>query len=218
MTAVKLDDLRLIILNERESGKLSEIQPKTFEEAQEYLRSLYREVSGEARTLDCFLTDRAGAVLEEINSVRETLEEIVRLRTRKILKLALLQTESRFIDRAEIKRMLPSEKQMFEEISGAIERCRHEFMMEYPPVRRTVPGEEEIDDLQDEGVMDAEAVTVQAEGQGMSIVRILEDTGPFMGIDGRIYTLHREDVVSLPERNARVLCNRNIALNIRLSK
>jgi DNA replication factor GINS len=45
-------------------------------------------------------------------------------------------------------------------------------------------------------------------------VRILQEIDPFVGIDGRIYALRKEDVVTLPARNADVLVERNIALNI----
>jgi DNA replication factor GINS len=41
---------------------------------------------------------------------------------------------------------------------------------------------------------------------------------PFMGVDGRIYALRQEDLVTLPERNAEVLCERNIVLNINPGK
>jgi len=37
-------------------------------------------------------------------------------------------------------------------------------------------------------------------------------------VDGRIYTLSKGDIVTLPERNAAVLYERNIVLNINLCK
>ena len=49
-------------------------------------------------------------------------------------------------------------------------------------------------------------------------VRVLEDMESFMGIDGRIYTLSKGDIVTLPERNAAVLSERNIVLNMNLCK
>jgi DNA replication factor GINS len=50
------------------------------------------------------------------------------------------------------------------------------------------------------------------------LVRVLEDMESFMGIDGRIYTLSKGDIVTLPERNAAVLSERNIVLNMNLCK
>jgi len=39
-----------------------------------------------------------------------------------------------------------------------------------------------------------------------------------MGVDGRVYVLTQGDIVTLPENNAEVLCEHDIALNIRLNK
>jgi DNA replication factor GINS len=44
------------------------------------------------------------------------------------------------------------------------------------------------------------------------IVRILADIPTFIGLDGRNYKLSKEDVVALPEGNAKTLCNRNLAI------
>ena len=46
------------------------------------------------------------------------------------------------------------------------------------------------------------------------IVRILADIPTFVGLDGRNYKLSKEDVVELPEGNAKTLCNRNLAIKI----
>ena len=50
------------------------------------------------------------------------------------------------------------------------------------------------------------------------LVQVLENMDSFMGVDGRIYTLAKGDIVTLPERNAAVLSERNIVLNINLCK
>ena len=48
----------------------------------------------------------------------------------------------------------------------------------------------------------------------MVLVRVLSDMEPFMGVDGRVYSLKAEDVVTLPPKNAGVLIDRNIALDV----
>lgn len=45
-------------------------------------------------------------------------------------------------------------------------------------------------------------------------VRILADIPTFVGLDGRDYKLSKEDVLVLPEGNAKTLCNRNLAIKI----
>ena len=44
------------------------------------------------------------------------------------------------------------------------------------------------------------------------LVRVLEGMDTFMGVDGRIYGLAKGDIVTLPERNASVLSDRNLVI------
>lgn len=212
---MELEDLRLIVFNERESGKLSDLHQDIFSQGRKLLDGLYRE----ARSIDNFLTERGRNVLNESTSVEETMQEIVHLRSKKILKLAVNQTENHYVDREETKRMLPAERAMFEEISAAIERCRMELLA----VEQEGEAAEDAQEVEDAPPVPAPGSTLSPpaapeNGSGYVIVRILEDIDSFMGIDGRIYNLQKEDLITLPEKNADVLVERNIALNIRVSK
>jgi len=203
------------VFNERDSGKLSDIQQDIFVQGRKLLDGLYRE----ARSIDNFLTDRGRNVLNESMSVEETLQEIVHLRSRKILKLAVNQTENSYADRDEIKRMLPAERAMFEEITAAIDRCRQELLAVEASGEMTAQEEEAIEGPEMPAEQAPLPPTAAPEtGSGYAIVRILEDIDSFMGIDGRIYNLQKEDLITLPEKNAAVLMERDIALSIRISK
>jgi len=46
------------------------------------------------------------------------------------------------------------------------------------------------------------------------VVRIKRDIPEFVGVDGRVYKLKREDVVTLPEPNAKALINEGVAEEI----
>jgi len=118
------------------------------------------------------------------------------------------------VDREELKKMLPDEREMFDQISGAIERARCQMVTGTPVIRTTAEGEVTV-------VSDPCSAIPMAEPQqhpSFVVSRVLADMEPFMGVDGRIYHLLKEDIVTLPERNAGVLCERNIVLNINLSK
>ncbi len=212
---MELEDLRLIVFNERESGKLSDLQQDIFSQGRKLLDGLYRE----ARSIDNFLTDRGRNVLNESVSVEETLQEIVHIRSKKILKLAVNQTENSYVDRDEIKRMLPAERAMFEEISAAIERCRVELLSVESAweTAADLTEDEEVPATPEPASLPDQPAAPENES-GYALVRILEDIDSFMGIDGRIYNLQKEDLITLPEKNADVLKERNIALNIRISK
>ncbi|MCK4270112.1 MAG: DNA replication complex GINS family protein [Methanogenium sp.] len=212
---MEFEDLRIIVLDERESGKLSEIPPDIFEKAGGDLSQLCVQ----AQSIDNFLTNRASELLNEIDSMKETLQDIVFERFKKILKLAMNQTGAGNPDKAELKKMLPAEKEMFDQIISAIEICHNKLIdLDYVavsdeqlPVHVLEAGDLSLD------------TEVPPEGEGAAVsdyvlVHVLKDMEPFMGVDGRVYSLRNEDVVTLPKMNASVLYGRNIALNIRVGK
>ncbi|MDI6718395.1 MAG: hypothetical protein QMD46_02115 [Methanomicrobiales archaeon] len=204
---MRREDLFLVLMNERESEKLSEIQSDTFEHARTYLEELY----GQLRRLEDPLSDQARSVIEEINYIRDTIRFVFYRRTWKILTLSCKQVENYYQDKDEMRRMLSAEREMLEQVTAAILKCREcllESRLDLNGSEPEVPaavlpaakGREESED---------------APSLPYSLVRILSDVDPFMGMDGRIYHLGREDIATLPFKNADVLCGRNIALNIR---
>jgi DNA replication factor GINS len=123
--------------------------------------------------------------------------------------------------------MLPPEREMYEEILTSVRTCRSRLIepemegMSAPvvPVESAVS----VDYPAEEGSSGTKAVAESApaspeEPDGYEPVYISGDIDSFMGLDGRIYTLSKEDIVMLPEKNASVLYGRNIALNIRVGK
>lgn len=232
-----LDDLRIVVWNERESGKLSEIPAELFAAGRASLKELQDEIQ---RIGDPFSED--GAVLQDrYHSIEETLSTIVKLRLKKILKLAEAQIEGGYIDRDEFKVMLPQEHAMFDAVRREIAICRGVMLegktapaaaestpiapaetVEGPEPSGTDEEEEAFASLMDEAVQDGEPEPIapaptRAAGD---VALVLADEGipPFMGLDGRTYALEAGDLVTLPKGNADVLAERNIALNIRLIK
>jgi DNA replication factor GINS len=201
-----LDDLRIIILNERESGRLSEVPPTLYDEIGGHLASLQEQVYSCSDPL----SDHAQTLIEEVKAVREIVRDIFRIRSRKILSLALVQVEAETTDRDELKKMLPAEREMFDGIIRELEKGKQALSGQAPrgvPTGGTpAPG----------GIYGAAAVHEPAPPpeEALVLVRILSDMEPFMGVDGRVYHLKAEDVVTLPSKNAGVLIDRNIALDV----
>jgi DNA replication factor GINS len=203
---VPLDDLRIIILNERESGRLSEVPPTLYDEIRGHLASLHEQVYGESDPL----SDRAQTLIEELKAVREVVRDIFRIRSRKILSLAIVQVEAEATEREELKKMLPAEREMFDGIVRELAKGKAALSGQAP---RAAPGGEAQavgGNLELAGIPEP----ARQPGEAMVLVRVIADMEPFMGVDGRIYHLKAEDVVTLPSRNAGVLIDRNIALNI----
>ena len=203
---MELDELRIIALDERESGKLSRISPDVIEQAGIRLRTLYTQ----AQSIDNFLTERTGELLSEIDSFEGTLEAIVDERFKKILKLSFADIGERVADKEELQKLLPEEREMFEKIRTAIRTCRAELITTgRRPEEAVVPVSS--DRMERGKSVDGES----APGGGeYTLIRVLGDIDSFMGVDGQVYTLRREDVVTIPQQNADVLFERNIALNI----
>ena len=203
---MELDELRIIALDERESGKLSRISPDVIEQAGGRLRTLYEQ----AQSIDNFLTERTGELLSEIDSFEGTLEAIVDERFKKILKLSFADIGERVADKEELNKLLPEEREMFEKIRTAIRTCRAELIVtgrrpeEAPVLVSSVSEARSESAVGEGGAGDAE----------YTLIRVLDDIDSFMGVDGQVYTLRREDVVTIPQQNAEVLFERNIALNI----
>ncbi|MDD1672790.1 MAG: hypothetical protein LUP99_00060 [Methanomicrobiales archaeon] len=194
------DNLRNIILNERESARLSEISADTYDDARAYLADLLERVY-EAEDP---LSDDSRTLIEEIHSLRETIRELFQIRCQKILGLAGTRLEAP-TDREEIKKMIPAEREMYEAILSALEACKYSLTEEGQ--RSIIPVKISQDE---EG-----PGTLFSDDSDRMIVRMLADIDSFLGVDGRIYNLKKEDVVALPRRNAEVLCEHNIALNIK---
>ena len=87
-----LDDLRIIVLNERETGRLSEVPPNLHDKIRSRVASLQEQVYGSA---DPF-SDKAQTLIEEVKAVLEIMNDIFRIRSRKILSLALVRLRESF--------------------------------------------------------------------------------------------------------------------------
>ncbi len=153
-----------------------------------------------------------------------------------------MHAEGNYYDREEVKRMIPAEREMFEQITAGIEQSQRILLQNQPHasiiaaglIRKhpAAPVAVKDEDDESEPLSDADE-TVAPDTQALpsavpkvpepishpcALVRVLEDMESFMGVDGRIYTLSKGDIVTLPERNAAVLTERNIVLNINLCK
>jgi DNA replication factor GINS len=251
-----LEDLRGILLGERDSGTLVQIPHDLYQTTALLVKTLQQEVI----VMDDPFSDEARILIEKVASIRTTAEELFHLRSEKIVSLAQSQADGSYIEREELRMLIPAELEMFNRIVDGIRACRI-ALIEWKaigrspvPVRVEIP--ERISDLplptgtepifhadgaaivsatdqeNSESVAASELVTEsperayeQEEGWTPSddeddepfaytLVRVLADMEPFMGVDGRTYEISTGDILTLPGRNAEVLAERDIVLNI----
>ncbi len=220
MAADPLEKLRQTLLDMHHSGRLSEIEPGLYEGARAYVEKL----KADYYSLQNPLESRSGSLLiEEIGSVTETVQEIFSIRTRQILDLAFQQIEGQYFDREEARKMLPAERVMYGQIIDAIEGCR-EALVRGEECSFGGSGAAAVEAIEEPEVPPAAGSGRPAPAaprpapSPYALVHIRSDVESFMGVDGKVYVLKQGDIVTLPENNADVLCEHDIALNIRLNK
>ncbi|WP_292369563.1 hypothetical protein [Methanoregula sp. UBA64] len=238
------DDLRSILLSERETGKLLQVSPDLFDRTHGEIAELLKKVYA----IEDPLSDEARALIEETIAMKETLHDLFSIRSRKILALALMHAEGNYYDREEVKRMLPAEKSMFEQVAAGLLACQGTLLKNEKqplvPVPAPVAAPASLASATPAAPTDAseddwEAAYETASGEAGEagepapavaaaapeeppltphylLVRVRADMDTFMGIDGRNYALAKGDIVTLPERNAAVLSDRGIVTAITL--
>lgn len=218
-----LEKLRQTLLDMQHSGKLLDIEPDLYENARAYIEKLKADYYG----LENPLESRAGSLLiEEIGSIADTVQEIFSIRTRQILELAFQQNEGQYVDKEEARKMLPAERAMYGQVIDAIEGCREALVHgeDYPFQSSSTGGAAAVDAIDEPAEMppaepeEPAAAAPRPISSPYALVHIRSDMESFMGVDGKVYSLKQGDIVTLPENNADVLCEHDIALNIRLNK
>lgn len=220
-----LDELRTILLEERDTGELTTISPDLFSKTTEYIRSLQQEVYDHE---DPF-SDEARLLIEKVSSVRTTIEEIFKIRTDKIVGLALSQAEGSYIEREELRALIPAELEMFNRIVEAIRQNKtqliewkatpHKIRVQHPEETISLPvsepaTQEDTDRAEESDSSEPVIKTPSDAPFAHDIILALSSMEPFMGIDGRTYQMEAGDILTLPSRNAQVLVERDIVLNI----
>ena len=200
-----IESLWGILYKERNMASLQELPSNFCEDVGEYIARL----QAEKREAD----DRRGELVEdEIRNARTKVEDIVRRRIGKIVKLASSGMKT------PPKGMLEEEEWIFEGVKRHVDEGKERIfalMMKEPHEEAREPEREAKRNDNEESswhiLKSAEPTPAKERDEELHIVRILEDIPTFMGTDGRIYKVKREDVIMLPKTNAEILCKRGVA-------
>ena len=134
MGTLGLDDLRSILLSERETGRLTAVVPDLFEKGHAELASLITRVYA----FEDPLSEEARSLIEETLAIKETLRELFAIRSRKILALTIMHAEGNYYDREEVKKMVPGQKEMFETVAASIEQCKGILLHHMPHYQKII--------------------------------------------------------------------------------
>ncbi len=203
-----IEKLWELLYKERNTASLQEL-PETFcEDVGGYIKKLEEE----KREADARRTE---LVEDEIRNTRMKVEDIIRRRIGKIVKLASSGMKTT------PKGMLEEEERIFEGLKGYVEEGKERI---FALMLSDKEGEREGKSEENEkrGANTAgqsfkkveQSVSAKNRNEEWHIVRILDDIPTFMGTDGRIYKVRKEDVIMLPKTNAEILCKRGVAVEI----
>ncbi|MBN1167274.1 MAG: DNA replication complex GINS family protein [Methanospirillaceae archaeon] len=239
-----LEDLRKILLSERESGKLVSIPQNTYISVQEEIRAIQKEVYAKE---DPF-SEESRILIEREASIRETSEEIFSLRSGKIVAIAQSAATGAYIRKSDLMYLLPPEREMFDKISAAIRDARNWLLkkdtktysvsppgdsssspitgIQSPEMPDVIPvpvpvnaGDDGSEDLPDRELYPVQVVGEEDQEEEDTIhkyalVRVLKDVERFTGVDTFPYDIFAGDIITLPARNAEILQDLKVVLNI----
>jgi len=202
-----IEKLWEILHKERNTASLQELPDNFYDDVREYLKKL-KDEKGEA-------DERRGELVEdEIRNVRMKAEDIIRRRIGKIVKLASSGTKTA------LKGMLEEEEEIFEGVKSHVEEGKERIFAlmlgdKESKVKSEGKSEKGDDKIVEQTFKEVETRSTKAGNEELHIVRVLEDIPTFMGTNGRIYKIKKEDVIMLPKTNAEILCERGVAVRFR---
>jgi DNA replication factor GINS len=229
---ISISKLHGYLIDERNSGSLTEIPVALYEEVHAELSAL----TNEAHSMGDPFGERVQTLLKERESLREYIRDIYAERTRKIFSLALAKATGEEINREELRSMVPGERSLYEIVSESATSCRKVLLdgkqvldatttFHFPPENSKPTTNESFSaSVTPFGDVHATEVFLNRNDDAKTIpesyrvIMIQEKIEEFQDYSGRCYVLSPGDVVSLPRPMAEILCNRSIALNIRFRK
>ncbi len=212
------------ILREERKSKLVPLESDFYEKAAGQIRELEDEKSR--------IDDRYGtkyAIIEdEIKTARKSLENIIERRMGKIIKEASLRASSKQKEKQDIDSLTQDEREFYNRLLELMTQWRGELLekvfkkaaagnklnettiktKEKTPELNAPENKQKETTLEDKKDISKEYI----------VVRLLKDIPTFVGVDGRNYTLAKEDIAVLSTVNAKALINRKAAVQITVKR
>jgi DNA replication factor GINS len=205
-----------------------------------------RELEDEKRKINDMYSTKYSLLEDELKTVRNAIESIIYKRTTKIINEARYNAEislhapSRPKENRNIDSMTQEERKFYDQLVELMTEWRGEvinriYRKEKPIEDIAQVPERPVEDrpqLQEKSVEDIPQINESKENTTKEIpvedkkdiskeyivVRLLKDIPTFVGVDGRNYTLSKEDVVVLSTVNAKALINRKAAIQIMVNR
>ncbi|MEA2045432.1 MAG: hypothetical protein U9N48_02730 [Euryarchaeota archaeon] len=191
---VQVNDLDLAnaLRNERRTADLQPLAGDFYRQVGSYLTNLGDDLSG----IEDNFSVEAQLIEEEYKSARRSINRLIDLRMKKIARK--VQRASSASKDVTFEGMTPEEEQIYRQMLAALIRGRESILAQINPSRteRPLTGKKDV-------------------VQEYTVVRLTDSVPTFIGVNGRRYTLQKDDLVMLPAVHATNLCNKNLAREVK---
>ncbi len=203
---ITLERILQVYREESQKKALSRLEPDFWERVQAYVEALEGDLKKESSRDPN--SAKAALLRDELKKVLKRREQIYQYRERKMALMVTSTASGASVDTSPLTRLEErSFKALLEVLEGGRSRAFGMAVEEEREAKEEAPKETKKE-VKRERKKPAKAVKEK------TLVRILEDVPPFLGLD-MTYKLRKEDVVTLPDEVAKVLISKGKAERIR---
>ncbi len=217
------------ILREERKSKLVPLENDFYDKVAAQIRDLQDEKN---RIEDIYGTKYA-IIDDELKTARKSIENIIERRIGKIIKEASLRASSRQKEKQDIESMTQEERRFYNRLLELNTEIRRELLDKISKKEKQAAGSQvaATPEIHENGTQKETPIETQPETQIEThledkkdiskeyiVVRLLKDIPTFVGVDGRNYTLAKEDIAVLSTVNAKALINRKAAIQITVKR
>lgn len=216
---MNLEELQAVRETERSKASLQTLRDSFYQDAAAFIQELREQRERAAtETADPFDDPTVHRLSDEIASAEQTVESIYDRRIGKLVKQASFAAASMPADE---EGLTTEEQELYRVLVDEIAKNRSSILSiiagdnAVPPNdTRTAPAVPKP--AVDTTSTDDEELTDRSRTNDVprTTVRITEDIGEIVGIDDRTYDLQPDDIVTLPDQNAKPLLDRDVAVQI----
>jgi DNA replication factor GINS len=182
-------DLANALREERKTAELQHLDRDFYHQVGAHLVSLTQELSA---VLDPYSVE-AQILQDTLKSEKSSMNKLIDQRMKKIVRKAVRNARSASQD--DVQGMTEEEEEIYRSLLSAIMKGRETIIAHLAHTEKPQ--------------------NIKA-SEGYEVVRMLESVPIFVGVDGRNYSLSKDDVVTLPAVHARNLTNKNLALEVKV--
>jgi DNA replication factor GINS len=183
-----------------------------------------RELDEEKRKIDDIYSTKYSLLEDELKTVRNAIESIIYKRTTKIINEARYNAEIslhmpiRPKENRNIDSMTQEERKFYDQLVELMTQWRGEVINRIYRKEKTVEAIPQIQVIKENTTKEILTQDQKDISKEYIVVRLLKDIPTFVGVDGRNYTLAKEDVAVISTMNAKALINRKAAIQIMVNR